>query len=40
MKAAVCYRNVGGQLSILASVYESFIMSDLPSHAGLFKLIQ
>ena len=29
MKVAVCYQNVGEQLSILASVYESFIMTVL-----------
>ena len=35
----LCYRNVGEKLSILASVYEFFILSDLPSHShsGLFK---
>ena len=38
MKVAVCYQNVGEQLSILASVYESFIMSDLLSHSGLFQI--
>ena len=27
------------QLSILASVYESFILSDLLSHSGLFKFL-
>ena len=29
MKVAVCYQNIGYQLSNLASVYESFIMSQV-----------
>ena len=36
-KVAVCYRNVGKQLSTLTCVNESLVMS-APSHSCLFKL--
>ena len=39
MMVAVCYRNVGKQVSHLASVLQTFEMSEIPSHSGLFKVI-
>ena len=39
MMVAVCYRNVGKQVSFLASVLQTFEMSEIPSHSGLFKVI-
>ena len=37
MMVAVCYRNVGKQVSHLASVLQTFEMSEIPSHSGLFR---